>query len=205
MSAPQHDPELFDELMSIERRRRPVSRFAIATLVAGLLGGFFALVFAAVAVLQIRRRGQRGWALVICGLLAFAGWVGVLAYQAATGTGWWQQAGRERLPAEVAHGLDLPVGQCFWSPAASGETDVWRASCTSPHNAEAFEVVPLEDGPMPDILDVYHRSLARCEADARPIPGVRVQVVTPTTASWNEGKHRAVCYYHFATELTAPA
>jgi hypothetical protein len=29
--------------------------------------------------------------------------------------------------------------------------------------------------------------------------------VTPTTQSWNEGKHRAVCYYHFATELTAPA
>ncbi|MBE1497357.1 hypothetical protein H4696_004457 [Amycolatopsis lexingtonensis] len=39
MSAPQHDPELFEELMREERRRRPVSRgrSAIAVVVFGLL------------------------------------------------------------------------------------------------------------------------------------------------------------------------
>jgi hypothetical protein len=91
----------------------------------------------------------------------------------------------------------------FWSPPASGATDVVRRACTEAHTAEAFEVLPLEDGPMPDIVDVYHRTLARCEADARPLSGVRVQVVTPVSSAWDEGKHRAVCYYRFATEMTA--
>ncbi|MEV6877767.1 hypothetical protein [Amycolatopsis sp. NPDC051128] len=206
MSAPQHDPELFDELMRAEIRRQPISRYAIATLVTGLLGGLIAPVFAAVAVVRIRKHRQRGWILVIAGLVAFAGWMGVIGYKIGTGTAWWQQQARqEQLPEGMAHGLDLAAGECFWSPAASGNTDVLRASCTTSHNAEAFEVLPLGGGPVPDIIEVYQRTLARCEADARRIPGVRVQVVTPTEPSWNEGKHRAVCYYRFAEERTEPA
>jgi hypothetical protein len=207
MSAPQHDPELFDELMRAELRRQPVSRYAVATLVSGLLGGLIAPVVGAVAIHRIRKRRERGTVLVICGLVAFAGWMGVLAYQIGTGTAWWQQR-REaagHLPDGVVHGLDLTAGQCFWSPPVSGDTDVLSASCTERHNGEAFEVLPLGEGPMPDIARVYPDTLARCEADARPLSGVRVQVVTPTTSTWNEGKHRAVCYYHFAAELTGPA
>lgn len=66
-------------------------------------------------------------------------------------------------------------------------------------------MLPLGGGAMPDIVEVYQRTLARCQADARRIPDVRIQVVTPTSQTWNEGKHRAVCYYRFATEMTAPA
>ncbi|MEU4250796.1 DUF4190 domain-containing protein [Amycolatopsis sp. NPDC026612] len=204
MSAPQHDPELFDELMREELRHQPISRYAIATLVFGLLGGLIAPVFAAVAIVRIRKQRQRGLVLVICGLVAFAGWAGVMTYKVATGTAWWQQRQQERLPEGVAHGSDLVAGDCFWSPPASGATDVMQRSCTDRHNAEAFEVLPLEAGPMPDIVEVYQRTLARCEAGARSIPGVRVQVITPTTESWNQGKHRAVCYYSFATDMTAP-
>ena len=204
MSAPQHDPELFDELMRAEQRQQPVNRFAIVTLVSGLLGGLLAPVFAVVALVQIRKRGQRGRVLVICGLVAFAGWAGVVAYQAATGTAWWQQSRQDRLPENVAHGSDLVVGDCFWSPPGSGGVDVLRASCTERHNAEAFEVLPLGDGPMPDVVEVYQRTLARCQADAGPVPEVRVQVVTPTSEWWAEGKHGAVCYYHFAADRTAP-
>jgi plastocyanin len=28
--------------------------------------------------------------------------------------------------------------------------------------------------------------------------------MTPTSTSWAEGKHRVVCYYHFAAEMTGP-
>ncbi len=205
MSAPSHDPELFDELMRTELRRQPVSRFAIATLVSGLLGGLLAPVFAVAALFQIRDRRLRGRALVICGLVAFAVWAGVAAYLIGTGSAWWQQPRQERLPEGFTHGLDLTTNECFWAPAASGYADVLRASCTEKHNAEAFEVLPLGDGPMPDVLETYRRSLARCEADALPIPGVRIQVMTPTSFSWQDGKHRAVCYYHFGTDMTRPA
>ncbi|MCR6483211.1 hypothetical protein M8542_10320 [Amycolatopsis sp. OK19-0408] len=206
MVAPEHDPELFDELMQAELRSQPVSRYAIATLVTGLLGGLIAPVFAAVAVVRIRKQRQRGWVLVICGLVAFAGWMGVIGYKIGTGTAWWQQQARqEQLPEGVAHGLDLAVGDCFWSPAVSSGGDVLRAPCATRHTAEAFEVLPLAEGSMPDIGESYQHTLSRCEADARQIPGARVQVVTPTSASWNEGKHRAVCYYRFASEKTGPA
>lgn len=205
MAAPKHDPELFDELMRAELLRQPVSRYAIATLVTGLLGGLIAPVFAAVAVVRIRKHRQHDWILVICGLVAFAGWMGIIGYKIGTGTAWWQQPREERLPAGTAHGLDLAAGECFWSPVASGADDVLRAPCTTPHTAEAFEVLPLGEGPMPNIVEVYQRTLVRCEADARQIPVARVQVVTPTSVSWNEGKHRAVCYYRFASEMTEPA
>ncbi|MEV5713206.1 hypothetical protein AB0L41_04885 [Amycolatopsis mediterranei] len=203
MSAPQHDPELFDELMRTELRNQPISRYAIATLVSGLLGGLLAPVFGAIAISGIRKQRQRGLVLVVCGLVAFTGWMGVLAYRIGTGTAWWQQqAGHGRLPEDGAHGLDLATGECFWAPAASGEADVVRTSCTARHTGQAFEVIPLGEGPMPDILELYRTTLARCEAGARPVPGVRVQVMTPTSTSWAEGKHRAVCYYHFAAEMT---
>jgi len=205
MSAPQHDSELFDELMHAELRNQPVSRYAIATLVFGLLGGLIAPLFAAVAIHRIRKRHQRGLALVICGLVAFTAWMGVLAYQVSTGTAWWQQwsvAAPGKLPEGVAHGLDLTVGECFWAPAASGAADVFRRPCAEGHTGEAFEILPLGDGPMPDILELYRTTLARCEADARPVPGVRVQVMTPTSDSWGQGRHRAICYYRFDAETT---
>jgi hypothetical protein len=207
MSAPQHDPELFDELMRTELRRQPVSRYAVATLVSGLMGGLLAPVFAAIAISRIRKQRQRGLALVVCGLVAFTAWTGVLVYRISTGTTWWQQlhAAREQLAEGVVHGLDLAVGDCFWAPATSGEADVVRRPCAEGHTGEAFEVLPLGEGPMPDILELYRTTLARCEADAGPVPGVRVQVVTPTSATWDVGKHRAVCYYHFATEVTGTA
>ncbi|WP_239071728.1 septum formation family protein [Amycolatopsis sp. SID8362] len=191
--------------MRTELRRQPVSRYAVATLVSGLIGGLLAPVFAVVAVVRIRKQRQRGLVLVICGLVAFAGWMGFLGYRISTGTAWWQQrASQEQLPEGAAHGLDLVAGDCFWSPVASGNTDVFRRACTETHTAEAFEVLPLGAGPMPDILDIYRGSLARCEAGARKLPEVRVQVMTPTADSWNAGKHQAVCYYRFTTEMTAP-
>ncbi|GLY42630.1 hypothetical protein Amsp01_086530 [Amycolatopsis sp. NBRC 101858] len=161
MSTP-HDPELFDELMREERRRRPRGRYVAGALVFGLL-----------AV------------------------VGVLAYR-ATGT-----APGDRLPAGEAHGLDVTAGQCFWSPTGTGEVDVLLTPCTGPHTAEAFAVLPLAGGSMSGTDQPYQRTLDRCTAAARPLPGARVQVMTPNGG--NDGKQRAVCYYRFDAEMTAPA
>src|SRR3954463_1148975 len=163
MSAPQHDPELFDELMREERRRRPVNRYAAAAVVFGLL--------------------------VV---------VGVLSFRAATRT-----APGDQLPAGEAHGLDVTAGQCFWSPTGTGEVDVLLTPCTGRHTAEAFAVLPLADGAMSGVDEPYQRTLDRCTAAAHPIPGARVQVMTPNSGTG--GKQRAVCYYRFATEMTAPA
>ncbi|MEV6628472.1 hypothetical protein AB0M83_26315 [Amycolatopsis sp. NPDC051106] len=162
MTAPEHDPELFDELMREERRRaRPTAGRRLA---AGLV---------ALAVLIL---------------------VGVLVHRATTKTA-------EQLPEGTAHGLDVTAGQCFWSPTGTGEVDVLLRSCADPHTAEAFAVLSLTEESGVD--QPYQRTLDRCTAAAHPIPGARVQVMTPNSGTG--GKQRAVCYYRFATEMTAPA
>jgi hypothetical protein len=164
MTAPEHDPELFDELMREERRRaRPTAGRRLA---AGLV---------ALAVLIL---------------------VGVLVHRATTKTA-------EQLPEGTAHGLDVTAGQCFWSPTGTGEVDVLLTSCTGGHTAEAFAVLPLADGAMSGVDESYQRTLDRCTAAAHPIPGARVQVMTPNSGTG--GKQRAVCYYRFEAEMTAPA
>lgn len=158
MSAPSHDPELFDELMREERRRaRPtVGRRVVAGLVA------FGVVLL----------------------------VGVLVHRAATRT-------TDQLPEGTAHGLDVTAGQCFWAPTGTGEVDVLLRSCTEPHTAEAFAVLPLPEG-----ADApYQPTLDRCTAAAHPISGARVQVMTPYLES---SRHQAVCYYRFSAEMTSP-
>jgi hypothetical protein len=161
MSAPQHDRELFDELMREERRKRPVNRYAAAAVVFGLLV------------------------------------VGLLTYRAT------RTAPGDQLPPGEAHGLDVTAGQCFWSPTGTGEVDVLLTPCTGGHTAEAFAVLPLADGAMSGADEPYQRTLDRCTAAAHPVPGARVQVMTPNSGTG--GKQRAVCYYRFSTEMTAPA
>ncbi|MEV4142035.1 hypothetical protein AB0J40_00120 [Amycolatopsis sp. NPDC049691] len=159
MTAPDHDPELFDELMREERSRaRPA----------------------------VGRRVAAG--LVAFGVLMVGGG---LAYRAANQP--------ERLPEGTAHGLDVSAGQCFWSPTGTGEVDVLLRSCTEPHTAEAFAVLPIAEGSLSD--QPYQQTLDRCTAAAHPLPDTRVQVLTPN--SWDDARHRAVCYYRFATEMTA--
>ena len=165
MAAPEHDPELFDELMRAERgRARPSA-------------------------------GRR----VVAGLVAFGVVLlaGVLVDRAFFGT-----ETADRLGPGQAHGLDVTAGQCFWSPTGTGEVDVLLRSCTDPHTAEAFAVLPLDVSAAGD-AQPYQRTLDRCTAAAHPVPGAHVQVMTPI--SWTGGKQRAVCYYRFSVEMTAPA
>ena len=128
---------------------------------------------------------------VAAGLVAFGVLMvgGALAYRAANQP--------EQLPAGRAHGLDVSAGQCFWSPTGTGEVDVLLRSCTEGHTAEAFAVLPLPEGAGAP----YQATLDRCTAAAHPVSGARVQVMTPHLDS---SKHQAVCYYRFATEMTAP-
>lgn len=63
-------------------------------------------------------------------------------------------------------------------------------------------MLPVPEGSTAEVDQPYQRTLDRCTAAAHPIPGAHVQVLTPD--SWTDGKHRAVCYYRFDTEMTAP-
>ncbi|RSD22930.1 hypothetical protein [Amycolatopsis eburnea] len=133
---------------------------------------------------------------VAAGLVAFGVFLlaGGLAYRAVT-----KEPG-DRLPEGTAHGLDVTAGQCFWSPTGTGEVDLLLRSCTDPHTAQAFAVLPIVEGSLSD--QPYQQTLDRCTAAAQPIQGARVQVMTPN--SWDDSRHRAVCYYRFTTEMTAP-
>ncbi|HET6711540.1 hypothetical protein [Amycolatopsis sp.] len=49
----------------------------------------------------------------------------------------------------------------------------------------------------PELFD----ELMRTELRQQPVSRY---AMTPTSASWAGGRHRAVCYYHFAAEKTGP-
>jgi hypothetical protein len=204
---PEHDAELYEELMRTELRRQPVNRLAIATLISGLLGGFLAPIFGVIALIQVKKRRQRGKILAVCGMAAFVFWAALAVFQVSTGRAWWQHDPG----GGIASGLDLAVQDCFAAPAMSGEVSVARLPCTDLHTGEAFAVVPLPDGPYPDVLELYRSSLARCQSQAATSLGavanrsdVRIQVMTPTSYMWLRQPHHVVCYFNFQAGVTRP-
>jgi hypothetical protein len=192
----------FDELMREERDRAPVSGFAIATLVFGVLGGALALVFGIAALVQIRQRERRGLPFVVAGLVLFVAWAVAITVVVS------RSSGNGNRPVS---GLDLKVGECFAAPGSSGDDSVARLSCTDWHTGEVFSVIRLPAGDYPGIVEQYEDALTRCEASAENNAAVaslrtgRVQVMTMSPESWKKRKEPlAVCYFRFSNEVNHP-
>lgn len=60
--------------------RGRMSRLAIASFVPGLLGGLLGPIFGVVALLQIKRTGERDKAFAVAGILLFAAWAIVFVF-----------------------------------------------------------------------------------------------------------------------------
>lgn len=61
--------------------RRPMSRWAVASLVFGLFGGsLFSVVFGIIALRRIRARGQRGRGFAIAGLVLSGLWTLLIVF-----------------------------------------------------------------------------------------------------------------------------
>jgi hypothetical protein len=160
-----YPPEADPDAPGPQRGRR--NGFAIAAFVLGLVGAsILGLIFAIVALGQIRRSRQRGKGLAIAGLVLSLIWgavsVGYLVLHSpgapakqpvSAGThspspasskspASSPSAGPSRSGGQTANVFSLRTGDCFQNPPASqtvlGITYVTVVSCTTPHNAQVF-------------------------------------------------------------------
>ena len=188
-------------------RPAPVNGVAIAALVLGLLCFLPAvgLILGIIALVQIRKRGERGKGMAIAGAvvstLGLALWVVSLSTSVASDV--WDGF------KEGAAGTDsfsLVRGDCFDVPGQNFDRDVYgvdKVPCSGVHDGEVFGVVPLSGSRYPGDDSVMDTAEDKC----RPLQDgyamdpwaltdeVDVYYLTPTRDSWKWGDREITCVF----------
>ncbi len=184
----------------------PTDGFAIATLVAGVLGSFiFAGIFGGVSLSRIRRGLRRGRNLVfigwgLCGLWLVAVIV-LFSLLSAEGPG--RAPSGEITAAGKIAPMSLQIGDCLTLPATVGGAvvKVDAVPCSSAHNAQVFNIVNTGSGPYPGENQATEMGLTACEAELGAFygeetdikPGTQLLSFTSAEADWNRGDHTSRC------------
>jgi hypothetical protein len=109
--------------------------WAIAAFVIGILGGtILSVIFAIVALVQIRGRHQRGRGLAVAALVVSAVWVAAIASVIAYGVS---------TQGKSVRAADLTPGDCV-RDRYTDQLPAWvkRVRCDRPHYGEVFAVIP---------------------------------------------------------------
>ncbi|KOU70146.1 membrane protein [Streptomyces sp. MMG1533] len=181
----------------------PVNGLAIAALVLGILCCLPAvgLVLGLIALVQIKKKGERGRGMAIAGSvlssLGLAMWVLVLATNGASE--FWEGF------KDAASSSSPAKGECFDSPSGlEGSTyDLDEVSCSGAHDGEVFAVVTLPDGDFPGDSSVTGTAEDKCyklrsayAMDAWAVPDdVDVYYVVPSQESWDLGDREITCAF----------
>ncbi|MFL4906797.1 DUF4190 domain-containing protein [Streptomyces sp. MMS24-I2-30] len=207
---PGHDPY---------GRPAPVNGLAISSLVLGILCCLpgVGLVLGAIALRQIKRRGERGTGLAVGGSVLSV--IGLVLWALVLGTGaagdFWQGVKEGARDSAV---FSLSKGECFDAPGGSlqGETyDLTKVACAKAHDAEVFASFHLPDGPYPGEESMDETAGGRCYGlqdsyamDAWAVPDdVDVYYLVPTRQSWEADDRLVTCLFGNTTEgekLTGP-
>jgi hypothetical protein len=183
VTAPPPDP----------KRAGGTNGWAIAAFVLGILGGtILSMIFAIVALVQIKGRHQRGRGLAIAALAISTAWIAaitsVIAYGIST-------------QGKTVQATELKIGDCVKDAYESElPTSVKRVRCDRPHYGEVFAVLtPPGAAPYPGDQPAMARA-DECGPkffDYAPNspegPVFRVAVAYPTTQAWANGERSVVC------------
>ncbi|MEV6178703.1 DUF4190 domain-containing protein [Streptomyces sp. NPDC052016] len=184
----------------------PVNGVAIAALVLGVLCFLPAvgLILGVVALLQIRKRGERGKGMAIAGAalssFGLALWVVMLATGGASAV--WE--GFKEGAAGTS--FTLAKGECFDVPGDTFREDVYdvdKVSCSGEHDGEVFGTVPLRGSGYPGDDHVTDTAEDKCwdlqqsyTMDPWALTeDVDVYYLTPTRDSWSWGDREITCVF----------
>jgi hypothetical protein len=179
-SPPSPDPTTTD---------RPVSRWAIATFLLGLVSLVpLSLLAGIVALIKTKDGKEPGRGLAIAGIVICALWAAVWAYNL------WPKNG---LITGTLH--SDRVGTCFRGDVNS------PVSCDKPHSDELFAMLSLSRFPDsdPEQREVENRckaELPKYSATADRDPSIRVDPWSPGTEWKQLDTHAAGCVAHFSTD-----
>ena len=193
----------------------PVNGFAIGSLILGLLCCVpgVGLVLGVIALVQIRKKGQRGTAMAVIGSVLSG--LSLLALLLITATGGLSDVwdGIEEGARDNGTSLSVAKGECFDTPGGSltGDTyyDVDKVPCSGKHDGEVFAVFQVTghrtypgDNGIGTIADDKCYALQGTYAmDAWALPSdVDVYFLTPTRESWDAGDREVTCAFGNATE-----
>lgn len=128
------------------RRAPGTNGFAIASLIFGILGGVvFSVIFGIVALVQVRKRGQRGRGLAIAGLSLSVVWLVALGVGIVLLT-------MEKSPNYSGNVsvTRLNAGDCVNGLKDGSSVEaVPKVPCAQPHEGEVFAVYDLASGAWP--------------------------------------------------------
>ncbi|MEV1063257.1 DUF4190 domain-containing protein [Streptomyces sp. NPDC050263] len=190
----------------------PINGVAIASLVLGILCFLPAvgLVLGIVALVQIKRKGERGKGMAIAGSILSS--VGLALWVLALATGgaseFWEGF---KEGASGNSSFSLAKGDCFDVPGKTFDEDVYdvdKVPCSGEHDAEVFASVPLTgsdypgDGHVTDVADDKCYDLHDTYAmDPWALTDeVDVYYLTPTSESWEWGDREITCVFASADE-----
>ncbi|MHB9859321.1 DUF4190 domain-containing protein [Streptomyces sp. YIM S03343] len=194
----------------------PVNGFAIASLVLGLLCCVLpgvGLVLGVIALVQIRKKGQRGTAMAVIGsVLSGLSLLGLLVVLATGGMAdfWYDVKDGVR---DNGTSLSVAKGECFDTPggALTDDTyyDVDKVRCDGEHDGEVFGVFTVRgyssypgDTKIGNIADDRCYELQGTYAmDSWALPSnVDIYYFTPTRDSWDTGDREVTCVFGNTTE-----
>jgi hypothetical protein len=183
VTAPPPDP----------KRAGGTNGWAIAAFVLGILGGtILSVIFAIVAMFQIRDRRERGLGLAIAAIVISAVWIAVITSVIAYGVS---------AQGKSVQAIDLKTGDCVKDTAESElPARVTRVRCDRAHYGEVFAVQTLPDAttyPGEEFLSTRADECGPTFFDYAPNspegPTFRTAVAFPTADGWANGERSVVC------------
>ncbi|MGW1781447.1 DUF4190 domain-containing protein [Streptomyces sp. NPDC002143] len=193
-------------------RPSQINGVAIASLVLGILCFLPAvgLVLGIIALVQIKKKGERGKGMAIAGSILSS--VGLALWVLALATGgasdFWEGF---KEGASANSSFSLAKGDCFDVPGKTFDEDVYdvdEVACSGEHDAEVFASVPLSGSDYPGddrVTDVADDKCFELEDAYAMDPWaltdeVDVYYLTPTSESWAWGDREITCVFANADE-----
>ncbi|MEV7022923.1 DUF4190 domain-containing protein [Kitasatospora sp. NPDC093558] len=193
--------------------------FAIAALVTGLVCAWpVALVLSIVAMVQIRKRDERGMGMAVTGLVfgTFGVMITAFGFLGAMVAPDPVNGAAPKAPAGSVRWSALKSGDCFSTPDGGARTDpdggddtvywVRKVPCSAPHHGEVAGSSPIPDGygdPYPGESAVRQRAAELCHSvldsyalDQWAIPdGMDEVYLYPTSGNWKSGERYVTCAF----------
>ncbi|GAA1974188.1 septum formation family protein [Kitasatospora viridis] len=168
--------------------------FAVAALVCAVTVVLWplALAFGAVARVRIRRRGGRGGALAVSGLL-----LSLLGVLTTVGLGLAQVLPAHPIALDAGPVFSLHAGDCFDRDGGRVRT----RPCTTPHEGEMVGTTELTGDSFPTESQVHDQATPQCQGLAQDyamdhwlLPAkLSVDFFYPSRAEWEGGRRTATC------------
>jgi len=175
--------------------RRGVSGFAVASFIFGLIGGVpLGLIFGIVALVRIRRTGQRGKVQAILGIVLSTLWAVFLTMLVV---------GVLQARTNAAASYDFQPGQCFNRAPVNTAGASTPVDCAQSHFGEVFAVENAPWPTYPGQTAVEEFAKDKCPVDvikALPPgmnhPDIAVAFLFPQDKSWAQGDRTIKCFFH---------